>query len=221
MEVSQQDLRKIVEQASNIEERLSNCFVPNEAEDNNKLAMSRLKTWCQLVTQGNSEKLAKRLVWDNLDVSTMVRVLGAVRLADGQQLPSWTDTLREALQTDWETAYASVYHCLEAEKPIPFEEVYLPFVHVARQKLIARANANLHLLSEAVHLYLECQLLLKLASLCAQSLEFEFSQFKAVKQSASISLPEQQASHSNVQYQNFVKDLKAGGLLSFSRSTVF
>jgi len=215
MKVSQQDLLKIVEQASTLSERLGNCFVPDKAGDNDKLTMPRLKTWCQVVTQGNPEKLAKRLVWDNLDVSTMVRVLGTVRLADEQQLPVWVETLREALLTDWETAYASSYRCLETEKPIPFEELYLPFVHVAVQKLVAQVGASWQLLSEAVHIYLERQLLLKLASLCAQSLEFEFSQFKAVRQSASISLPEQQGKHSNVQYQTFVKDLTTGGLLSF------
>jgi hypothetical protein len=64
MKVSQQDLLKIVEQASTLSERLGNCFVPDKAGDNDKLTMPRLKTWCQVVTQGNPEKLAKRLVWD-------------------------------------------------------------------------------------------------------------------------------------------------------------
>ncbi|GAA6621859.1 type 2 lanthipeptide synthetase LanM family protein [Scytonema sp. NUACC26] len=215
MKVSQQDLLKIVEQASTLGERLGNDFVLDEAEDNDKLTMFRLKIWCQVVTQGNPEKLAKRLIWDNLDVGTMVRVLGAVRLADGQQLPFWTETLQKALQTDWKTAYESTYRCLETEKPIPFEEVYLPFVHVAWQKLTVQVNAGLQLLSEAAHLYLKRQLLLKLASLCAQSLEFEFSQFKTVKHSASMSLPEQHDSHSSVHYQTFVKDLMTGELLPF------
>ncbi|KAB8320496.1 type 2 lantipeptide synthetase LanM [Tolypothrix campylonemoides VB511288] len=215
MEISQQDLLKIVGQASTLIERMDNCFIANETGNNDKLTMPRLKAWCQAVAQGNPEKLAKRLVWDGLDSGTIVRVLGAVRLTNGQQLPIWAETLREVLQTDLETEDASGYSCLNPEEPIPFEEVYLPFVQVAQHKLIAKVSDSWQLLSEAVHIYLERQLLLKLASLCAQSLNFEFSQFKAVKQSASISLPEQQDSYSNVQYQTFVKDLITRGLLSF------
>ncbi|BAZ20540.1 lanthionine synthetase C family protein [Kalymmatonema gypsitolerans NIES-4073] len=223
MEVSQQDLLKIVEQASTLSERLGDAlpqaaprlrFVPNEAQDNDKLIMSRLKTWCQVVAQGNPDKLAKRLVWDDLDSGALVRVLGSVRLADTLQLPVWAETLRDALQIDSDTAYASSNRSLETEKPIPFEEVYLPFIHVARQKLFAQLDASEQLLSEAAHISLERQLLLQLASLCAQSLQFEFSQFKALKQSIPSSLVEQQ-NHPSQQYQNFIKDLKTGGLLSF------
>ncbi|MGH7999678.1 MAG: DUF4135 domain-containing protein, partial [Brasilonema sp.] len=215
MDVSQQALLKIAEQASTLSERLGNCFVLDEAEDNNKLTMSRLKAWCQVVAQSNPEKLAKRLVWDGLDSGTIVKVLGAVRLVNDQELPVWTETLREALQTDWDTAYASTNRCLETEKPIPFEEVYLPFVYIAQQKLIAQLGASWQLLSEAVHISLERQLLLKLAFLGVRSLELEFSKFKAQKQSTAISLTQEQGEHSNVQYQTFIEDLKAEGLLSF------
>jgi type 2 lantibiotic biosynthesis protein LanM len=224
MEISQEDLLKIVEQASTLSERLgvgqSSClryqFIPNQVEDNEKLTMSRLKTWCQIVAQGNPEKLAKRLVWDDLDSGTIFRVLGAVRLADGQQLPVWAETLREALQVDWETEDTQRYRCLNPEEPIPFEEVYLPFVQVVQKKLIAKAGDSWQLLSKAVHISLERQLLLKLASLCAWSLELEFSRFKTLKQSAPTVLPgQQQNSYSNEHYQTFVKELKTGGLVSF------
>ncbi|KAB8330745.1 type 2 lantipeptide synthetase LanM [Scytonema tolypothrichoides VB-61278] len=214
MHVSQQDLLKIAEQASRLVERLGYCFVPDEAEDN-KLAMSRLKAWCQVVAQSNSEKLAKRLVWDELDSGTIVKVLGAVRLVNEEQLPVWTETLREALQTDWDRAYASTNRCLETENPIPFEEVYLPFVYIAREKLIAQVGASWQLLSQAVHISLERQLLWKLASLGVRALDLEFSKFKAQKQSADISLTQQQDEHSNVQYQTFIEDLKTKELLSF------
>ena len=224
MEVSQQDLIKIVEQASTLTERLANvlqqgtthlCFVPDEAQVDEKLICSRWKAWCQVVAQENSEKFAKRLGWDGLD-SKAVSSLGSVHLTDPKELPAWTETLRETLQRDWETAYASASRCLDAQKPIPFEEVYLPFVYVARQKLIAQVGASWRLLSEAVHIHLERQLLLQLTSLCAQSLQFEFSLFKALKQSAFTLLwGRGKDICSNEQYQTFVKDLKTSKLLSF------
>ncbi len=216
MQVSQQDLLKIVEQASTLSERLGDRFIPEESQINEKLITSRWEAWCQVVAQGNPEKFAKRLAWDGLDSSAVASVLGSVRLTDPKHLPVWAETLREALQTDWQTAYTSVSRCLNSEKPIPFEEVYLPFVHLARQKLIAQVGTSWQLLSEAVHIYLERQLLLQLVFLCGQSLDLEFSLFRALKRSAFTFLwGRQQGSGSNEQYQTFVKDLKTGKLLSF------
>lgn len=109
MEVSRQDLLNIVEQASTLSERLGvggspshrHHFIRDEAKVNEKQIISRLEAWCQIVAQGNPEKFAKRLAWDGMDFSTIVSVLGAVRLADAQQLPIWAETLREACKQTW------------------------------------------------------------------------------------------------------------------------
>jgi type 2 lantibiotic biosynthesis protein LanM len=216
MKVSQQDLLTIVEQTSRLTERLAKHFIPDESQTNERLIASRLEAWCQVVAQGNPEKFAKRLAWDGLDISTVANVLGDVRLANVQQLPSWTETLRQALQIGWETGYAGASCCLNPEEPIPFEEVYLPFVQVARQKLIAQVGASWQLLSKAARISLERQLLLRLASLCAQPLELEFSLFRALKQYPfTLLLGRLQGSDSNEQYRTFVKELKTGKLLSF------
>lgn len=216
MQISQQDLLKIVEQASTLSERLGKHFIPDDSQTSEKLIASGLEAWCQVVAQGNPEKFAKRLAWDSLDSSSVTSVLGDVRLTDVQQLPIWAESLREALQVNGETGDAGAFRCLNSEKPIPFEDVYLPFVQVARQKLIAQIGASWQLLSEAVQISLERQLLCQLASLGAQTLQFEFSLFKALKQSAFTLLwGRQQGSDSNEQYQTFVKDLKTGKLLSF------
>jgi type 2 lantibiotic biosynthesis protein LanM len=224
VEVSRQDLLKIVEPASTLSERLGverspsrkHSFIPDEAKVNEKLIASRLEAWCQLVAQGNPEKFAKHLAWDGLDTSTVANILGDVHLTDAQQLPSWAETLREALQADLKTDNVSASRYLNPEKPIPFEEVYLPFVQVARHKLIAQVGASWQLLSEAAHISLERQLLCQLGSLCAQSLELEFSLFRALKQSPfTLLLGRLQSSDSNEQYQTFVKDLTKGKLLSF------
>jgi type 2 lantibiotic biosynthesis protein LanM len=216
MEVSQQDLIAIVEQASTLTERLDKRFIPDEANVNSQLISSRWQAWCQGAAKGNLEKFAKRLVWDGVDSSAVGTLLGEVRLAEPKNLPVWTETLREVLNTDWETAYASACRCLDTEKPIPFEELYLPFVHVARQKLIVQIGSSWQQLSEAVQICLERQLLVQLASLCAQSLHLEFSLFKALKQSTFTLLQGgQQDLGSNQQYQIFINDQKTSKLLSF------
>jgi type 2 lantibiotic biosynthesis protein LanM len=216
MEVSQQDLIKIVEQASTITERLSALFMPDVGRANHKLIDSRIEQWCQVVAQGNQEIFAKRLAWDELDVDTIHQVLGNVRLTDAQQLPVWAETLREALQASLETGYAGTYRCLNPEESIPFEEIYLPFIQVAQQKLIAQTGVSYQLLSEKAFTSLERSLLERLASVCGQSLQLEFSTFRLLKQSSlSRLLGQLQGNDVKEQYQAFVKGLTTGGLLSF------
>ena len=216
MVISQQDLIEIVEQASTLTERLGKQFIPHEAQVNSQLISSRWKTWCQGVAKGNIEQFAKRLVWDGVDSGAVSTLLGEVRLAEPKHLPVWAETLLEVLNTNWETAYTSAYRCLDAEQPVPFEELYLPFVHLARQKLIAQVGSSWHLLSESAQICLERQLLLRLASLCAQSLNLEFSLFKGLKQSTFTILEErQQDIGSNQHYKTFVQNLKTTKLLSF------
>ncbi len=216
MEVREQDLIKIVEQASTIAERLSDRFIPDAVEANYQPINSRIEKWSQVVGQGNQEKFAKRLAWDKLDVDKVRQVLGNVCLADGQKLPSFAQTLGEVLRVDLETGNTATYRCLKAEEPIPFEEIFLPFVQVARQKLIAQIGASYQLLSETAHIRLERILLWRLASLCAQTLQLEFLTFRSLKQSSLIRLLEQlRGDHSNQQYQDFIKSLTTGELLSF------
>ncbi|NER27310.1 MAG: type 2 lantipeptide synthetase LanM [Symploca sp. SIO1C4] len=215
MEVSQQDLIKIVEQASTISERLGDRFIPNQAQ-NEKLISSRMELWSKVVAQGNPDQFNKRFVWDGINTNTVINVLGDVCLADEQQLPTWTEILREALSIDLNREDSDVYRCLDPEEPIPFEEVYLPFVEVGRKKFIAQVGVSGQLLSEIVHINLERQLLLKLDGLCTESLQFEFSLFKNFKQSPLNFLQERlQTNDGDQQYQSFVQDLKAGKLLSF------
>ncbi len=216
MEVSQQELIKIVERSSTITERFSNCFIPDRAKVNEQQVKSRLESWCQVVAQGDPKTFAKRLAWDNLDVDAVSRVLGAVRLTDTQHLPGWAKTLQSALQADLEPEDALAYRCLDQAKPIPFEEVYLPFVQVARQKLLSQTGVNYQLLSEAAHTKLERELLWRLASLCAQPLYIEFSIIQVFQQSSlSRLLGRLQSNPAKELYQGFVKGLLSGGLLSF------
>jgi type 2 lantibiotic biosynthesis protein LanM len=216
MKVSQQDLIEIVERASTIAERLSDRFILNPEQIHHKSINSRIEKWCRAVAKGNQEKFVKRLAWDELDVETISQILGSVRLANEQKLPSWTETLREILLSDLETGDAISDRCLNSEDPIPFEEIFLLFVRVARQKLIAQTDTSYQLLSEEAHTSLERSLLRHLASICAQCLQLEFSAFRALKQSSlSRLLGQLQSSVSNEQYQDFVKRLTTGGLLPF------
>ena len=89
---------EIVEQASTITERLGARFVLDEEQENDSIVNSRIEQWCQVAAQGNWEKFAQRLAWDGLDLSTVRRAVGSVRMSDEHDLPAWAQTLNECLK---------------------------------------------------------------------------------------------------------------------------
>src|SRR6266496_2693323 len=95
--LSQQDLYDIVAAASTIDERLSQGFIPEDAGTNNEVVSARLDAWCQAVAKGDWEQFRKRLAWEDLDEDTVRRFLGVVRVPQDAPLPTWADTLSEAL----------------------------------------------------------------------------------------------------------------------------
>ncbi|MEH1992173.1 type 2 lanthipeptide synthetase LanM family protein [Nostoc sp.] len=221
MKFSKQDLIRIVERSSTISERLSAGFTPNEPQTNYTLIGARLEKWCQVVAGKNKQKFEKRLAWDDLDVDTVSCALGSVCLADEQLLPSWAKTFTEAMQIaaslEISEKGASLKHCyLNSKRPFPFEEVLVPFVEVARKRLVTQANSNYQLLSQTARSQLESRLLEQLTGLAAFALELEFSIFRSFNNSPLIRLIGQlQDIYSRKQYTEFIKGLLNGGLLSF------
>jgi type 2 lantibiotic biosynthesis protein LanM len=220
MEPSQQYLRKIVERSSTIAERLDANSFSDEVQTENNLINSRFEKWCQVVSHGNYKQFQKRLSWDGLDITTVRRLLGGVRLSDNQPLPPWAETLNEALQVaalfSLETDNIANDLGLDIQEPIPFEEVFLPFIHVARKKLLDQVGSRYQMLSKVAHKSLERSLLLRLAELCSQSLELEFSIFRAFNQSSlNRILSQLQGNLLRQQYKDFLKTIVRENFLSF------
>lgn len=222
MQVSSKDLVKIVEQASTITERLSPEFLPKETKDSETLISAKLEKWCKTAAQGNQELFEKRLAWDGLDLSTVRPVLGSVSLATPHLLPAWADTLDKALKATTLIASSGsldtlkAYRCLETDRPIPFEEVFLGFIEVAREKLVAQTGASYHLLSEESHRSLERSLLQQLSSVYLQAIVQEFSIFRSFQSTPFVRLSKQSSQiPGREQYQKFVQSMMGGKLLSF------
>jgi type 2 lantibiotic biosynthesis protein LanM len=217
MKVSPQDLISIVEQASTLKERLSNQFVPDTKKVDTQIVRSRWQVWSQGVAKGDIENFAKRLVWDDVNPSAVATLLGDVRLAT-EYFPEWAKTLQEVLNTDWEACANTskcLAKCLDINKQIPFETLYLPFVFVARQKLNSLLSTCIYLPLEECFVSMERQLLVKIARLCSQTLESEFSEFKALKPSTYTLTSSQQKTDFDLQYNIFIEHLVADKLLSF------
>ncbi len=221
MEFKRAALVEIICKASTITERLGSEFRFNKAQANDALINSRIQKWCQRVAQGNQEEFEKRLTWDGLDLNTVRLALGSASMADNQPLPVWVGTLQSAMQAAssiylkiLEKGNFNEYRCLDPQDPIPFEEVFLPFVDVARRNLIALAGSSYSLLSETAHATLERSLLSQLSQLGSQAMELKFSLFRTFQQPSLASLLKPlEGSVSREQYRAFIKGMLSGKLL--------
>src|SRR5215203_3822352 len=210
-----QDLVEILERASTVEEHLGGDFTP--AGGNEAVVDERLEAWCQALGKGDWDRLKRRLAWDGLDPETVRPALGNVRLRDGAPLPEWSEILAEALrlappERHEDEAWPAQMGFLNAEDPLPFEEVLAPFALVARERLAGRTVASVTLLSAAARAALERSLLRNLSSVSGELLLSEFETMRGREQSSwdrLFALAQEPEGRSL--YRQFVRRLGEGG----------
>jgi class II lanthipeptide synthase len=220
MVLSEPELARLVAQASTLHERLGPDWQPDEAPCHGaqwdaEQAQARLANWRCLVAPDDPARFEQRLARDGLDASAALGRLCAVRLRQGS-LPAWADTLQQALQAagrlGLEHAPPAQDRCTDPKRPLPFEDVFLPFVHVARQRLAAEPDIHYGRLSPACQAALERALVRVLSIAGAQTLLLAFAVFRATR-----SLDDQPALTDGAGkrcYLAFVSDLMRGGLRS-------
>ncbi|MEM8960963.1 MAG: type 2 lanthipeptide synthetase LanM [Acidobacteriota bacterium] len=159
----------LVERASSLPERLGKEYRPRAASTR---ATQRLERWRRQC--GTEEGFVRRLEVFGLDLDGARAVLGDVEWI-GTELPSWSGVIQQALAvvdaspaSRW-TADA----CLDSERPLPFDQLLVPFVAVARQRLATRALDKLDVLSTRAMLDLERRLLEDLVNQAAETLMIE------------------------------------------------
>ncbi|OUL26882.1 hypothetical protein BV378_12215 [Nostoc sp. RF31YmG] len=226
MRFSLQDLFVISNKALTLSERLSIDICIYENFQENSISNSYLfEKWCQIVAQGDWEKFEKRLIWDDIDLKRVNYAFSSCFVINKQHLPGWTATLNEYLEAASSffvnklvSDISEIDRCLVSQKPLAFEEILLPFVYLAKNKLKNQANSCYELLSAKAHISLERCLLKWLSDLCGPVMQLDFSIFRARKQSTVANLLEaSNKNYSRIQYQNFIKNLLEGELLSFFR----
>jgi type 2 lantibiotic biosynthesis protein LanM len=224
MEFSKQDLIRIIEKASTIEERLSGDYILDNLESNSTIINSKIEWWCEVVAQGDWEKFEKRLDWDNLNVNEIRCALSCVHLSDQESLPDWVQVLNESMKAASLFPFGAFENsCLKEnglfrdEKPFPFQEVFWPFIYIAKKELSSQTGHNYDLLELQGHIDLERSLLLSLVYLCGHTLEFEFSIFRSSRQSTLMNLLKKRTENQNSQkeYKAFITSLLTGDFLSF------
>ncbi|MGJ5630511.1 type 2 lanthipeptide synthetase LanM family protein [Nostoc sp. CALU 1950] len=227
MTINQPELNKIITQARSLSECLSNRLYNFETDEKHEQKASvHLNRWCQVVAQGNWDKFHKRLQWDGLDINTLSSVLETQHnIANNSSLPAWAQTLTEIIKIASEFTFDHKSKIsIDLREPLLFEDILLPALSVARQKLLTCLGSAvlssdylpLELLCEEAYLSLERNLLQNLVNLCSKTLELEFSRFRPFGHSF-VNLLEKQTngSPSKIHYNAFVQNLLQDGLMTF------
>lgn len=219
MPLADADLRDIVERASSFAERLNGGFEHRELALDDERVEALLTHWRQLIAPGDPATFERRLAWDGLDEATVRRSLARPRLAAGAPLPPWSMTLRDAVNAFEASSDDSekTDRALDPHDPVPFEELVLPFVVVARHKLLGDGG-QASSISLAALTMLERALLRQLAELFRLPLYFEFAVQRASRQTGFSRLLEQAAaSDQDREYSAFVTRMRSTGIALFFR----
>ena len=218
MQWSQDALQQIVETSSSLAERLHGHVVADATPGNETLVTQRLERWVQSAAAGNPDTFDRRLRWDGLNPSTVRAILGHVRYKDNQPLPAWAHTLSAVVAQAGATDPGQFhsYTALRPEAPAPFEEIFLPFVAVARQKLTGQAQDALSLLAPQAHRDIDDALVQRLARACFRTLEQEFAVFRLARQQSAFGLllGQLQGATSRQLYNDFVTGMYNGQLVA-------
>ncbi|MDJ0732606.1 MAG: type 2 lanthipeptide synthetase LanM family protein [Nostocaceae cyanobacterium] len=211
----------IAAKAAFLSERLDHFHhnVNSEIIDKNLIA-ERIQNWCKFL--GGEDKLHKRLQWDRLDIKTVHQLLGTTKIIDNSTLPMWAETLNNLVQA----ASISLINIKEkspiySNNSLPFEDFYLPFILVARQKIYTQLFPiiPLELMSKTAYDSLERSLLKQLANIGSKTLLFEFYKFRENQSLQNQIFP--QDNQSTVLYDAFIqKLLQDGGLTLFEQYPV-
>jgi type 2 lantibiotic biosynthesis protein LanM len=217
MNFSKEEMRRIVEGSSTFQERLDEAFEPDPTQVDSVKDAERWEKWRAIVAGGDDANLLfKRLEWDNIDPEAARSLLGSVRMTGDRPLPEWTARLGDVIDAAEREAFGPCPF-LSSAAPIPFQEIIVPFVDVAAERLALQAGQAMSQVSEKACISLKRSLLLRLALVCFSALELEFSAFRIqrlqLSWASSIELLSEK--DSTDLYAAFVREMTQGGLKSF------
>ncbi|MGI8551694.1 MAG: type 2 lanthipeptide synthetase LanM family protein [Dehalococcoidia bacterium] len=223
--VTEQELSQIAGRAASLSERLEGAGWFAEPAPSAHRAERSMERWRQLVARGDDKRFRQRLARDGLDQETVHHALGPGQFPAERPLLDWTHTIRAVLEFAPTLEAARGDACsledqriLDPQRPLPFAEILLPFIALARRRLTSRTGSAHRLLASAAHASLERSLLQRLAGLCAPSLQLEFSALRAAQQSSLLRLLGQPpAIPSTDRYNRFARSMLTNGLPSFFR----
>jgi type 2 lantibiotic biosynthesis protein LanM len=164
-----------------------------------------LRRWRRTLDPDGSGRFDRRLRWDDLREQ---EIRAAFRVA-AEQTPvsDWGFLLDDACAVAG-CELNEPDRAVDSGAPIPFEEVLLPFVEVARRRLRAHARSIDRILAPAAQASLERALLFELSRVAEQALLTDFSVARSLKGRSAVSL----GCPSRTAYLEFVNALRASRL---------
>lgn len=171
--------REIARRAATFFERLEATASAAGNEETGKTSdglASRLAGWARVVGGGDRERLERRLHWDGIDPARAAAALGA----GGDVLPqavAWTETLASAIAEGRRSSAqsrraAAIDHLGPTVEEIPFLELWLPWLDVARASLITLIGPHPSGLAASARADLERSLVRELAT-CGEAAAYE------------------------------------------------
>jgi type 2 lantibiotic biosynthesis protein LanM len=190
-------LRRVVEGASTISERLHGSFQPVETNKSAELAGERLEAWRAKISGTNPSAFSRRLSWLTDSPEQAGRLLGEVRYIGA--LPSWTEFLARTLDGMSAERVSDAFSC-------PFGPLIAPFAEHGRV-LIAPAFAQFFS-AQAVDALID-DLAKELSHIAAPIFYLKFSVLRSTCGGVPAGPP------SIGIYDRFVRRLRGGGIREF------
>ncbi len=151
------------------------------------LSKERLEYWIKSVE--GEEQFKQYIAWDNLDLETLIPLLGKINIWDDCTLPSWAKTLEELISSAVDNRQVpKIRNWQETEKSpsnhqptLAFEDFYHPFILAARNKFFTALLPIQvdSLLTQEAYNALEYGLLQQLVNLGTSTLFSEFEQLRS------------------------------------------
>lgn len=164
-----------------------------------------LARWTKTVSQGDRATFLRRLSWDDLTEDQVKQALsGAPDLSEG--LPDWIETLEAVLDRcpdvleDVQKLRCPEHALLTDGVQIIFPELWLPFLRLARKRLLEQAGPASALIAENALNTLQRQLLVEMSALGELAAYRQFVAFR----NARLFCPRQVSENSYHVYRSFV-----------------
>ena len=177
---------------------------------------ARLRQWQSAACEDDEALFLERLARDGLDATGVRCLLGRIKVPADFKLPEWCDVLNRVLEATPRLRDAAVspdaartFLYLKPGDPLPFEELFLPFVEVAHA-LLAEGGAS-KLPANVLNTFAR-DLLQRLTEIAARVLAVEFRAFLACRQFAGNAHADiEPGITSRAQYRSFVANIYEDG----------
>jgi type 2 lantibiotic biosynthesis protein LanM len=177
---------------------------------------TRLEQWRNAACEGDATLFLERLARDGLDVTDARRLSGPIDIPCHFKLPEWCDVLNRVLEAaprlqDAATSPepATKFPYLKSDDPLPFEQLFLPFVETAHAQLAEDGAGKLP--AQVLNAFAR-DLLRKLADIAARVLAVEFRAFLASRQFDDHESAEAEPGiNSRAQYHGFIAEIYQDG----------